>query len=178
MDGTELEQKKNVTDVIANAAKALVDTATSRLDPDAIVAKLSVVASDIRPAASSLSSKHLNASRVVGDRPDDGEITDRANHANHATAPPRNSRYVSSFFAAVPAVAETAAAADAHFTAERRDAPPTPMTKRLKKKKNDGSEPLDAGDAWRAFARGEMSGADFRLMKRRRVEWLAERRRR
>jgi hypothetical protein len=178
MDGLELEQKKNVTDVIANAAKALVDTATSRLDPGAIVAKLSVVASDIRPAASSLSSKHLNASRVVGDRPDDGEITDRANHANHATAPPRKSRYVSSFFAAVPAVAETAAAADAHFTAERRDAPPTPMTKRLKKKKNDGSEPLDAGDAWRAFARGEMSGADFRLMKRRRVEWLAERRRR
>jgi hypothetical protein len=53
------------------------------------------------------------------------------------------------------------------------------MTKHhLKKKKNDGSEPLDAANAWRAFARGEMSGADFRLMKRRRVEWLAERRRR
>ena len=182
MHGSELEQKKNVTDVIANAAKALVDTATSRLDPGAIVAKLSVVASDIRPASPSLSSKRFDGgSRVVGDRPDDGEITDRANHANHAnyaTAPPRKSRCVSSFFAAVPAVAETAAAEDAHFEAERRDAPPTPMTKRSKTKKNDGSEPLDAGDAWRAFARGEMSGADFRLMKRRRVEWLAERRRR
>ena len=180
MDGLELEQKKNVTDVIANAAKALVDTATSRLDPGAIVAKLSVVASDIRPASSSLSSKRFDGgSRVVGDRPDDGRITDETNHANHATAPPRESRCVSSFFAAVPAVAETAAAEDAHFRPERRDAPPTPMTKsHLKKKKNDGSEPLDAGDAWRAFARGEMSGADFRLMKRRRVEWLAERRRR
>jgi hypothetical protein len=58
MDGLELEQKKNVTDVIANAAKALVDTATSRLDPGAIVAKLSVVASDIRPAASRLCSRN------------------------------------------------------------------------------------------------------------------------
>mmetsp|Transcript_5717 Transcript_5717/g.24237 ORF Transcript_5717/g.24237 Transcript_5717/m.24237 type:complete len:697 (-) Transcript_5717:63-2153(-) len=179
MDGLELEQKENVTDVIANAAKALVDTATSRLDPGAIVAKLSVVASDIRPASSSLFPKRFDGgSRVVSDRPDDGEITDRANHANHATAPPRKSRYVSSFFAAVPAVAETAAAEDAHCRAERRDAPPTPMTKRSKEKKNDGSEPVDAGDAWRAFARGEMSGGDFRLMKRRRVEWLAERRRR
>jgi hypothetical protein len=155
MDGTELEQKKNVTDVIANAAKALVDTATSRLDPDAIVAKLSVVASDIRPAASSLSSKHLNASRVVGDRPDDGEITDRANHANHATAPPRKSRYVSSFFAAVPAVAETAAAADAHFTAERRDAPPTPMTKRSKEKKK---RRVRAGGRRRRVARVRAGG--------------------
>jgi len=180
MDGLELEQKKNITDVIANAAKALVDTATSRLDPGAIVAKLSVVASDIRPASKALFPKRFDASRVVGDRPDDGRNTDHANHANHAnhaTAPPR-ARCVSSFFATVPAVTETAAAEDAHFTAERRDATPTPMTKRLKKRKNDGSEPLDAGDAWRAFARGEMSGADFRLMKRRRVEWLAERRRR
>ena len=176
IDGLELEQK-NVSDAIANAAKALVDTATSRADPGAIVAKLSVVASDIRPASSSLSSKHFEASRVVGDRPDDGRITDRANHANHATAPPR-SRCVSSLFAAVPPVVETAAAEDVHFRAERRDASPTPMTKRSKKRISDGSEPLDAGDAWRAFARGEMSGADFRAMKRRRVEWLAEKRRR
>ena len=159
-------------DAVAAAAKALVETATSRADPAALVTKLSLVATDIR----TIRTRGGGGGGVT--RPDDST-------AIATTAAPRS--LVSSFFPALPAAAETAREAAPESAAARKrerganEVPPKDAadeTREGRRRRLDGSEPIDAGDAWRAFARGEMCGADFYALKRRRVEWLGERRRR
>ena len=160
------EASRVVEDAILAAAKALFETATSRLDPSALVTKLALVAMDIRTRG------------VVGNRSDDQA-------ADGSTVAPRQRSLVSSLFPSVPAVAEPAVFEPASVAVRRDrgprvDADEGGESRKERAKKNprsDGSEPVDAGDAWRAFARGEMRGADFHSMKQRRVEWLRERRR-
>ena len=169
------EASRVAEDAIVAAAKALFETATSRSDPSALVTKLALVAMDIRT------------------RGGDGSVSTIGNRFDDQTADgglivaSRHRSMVSSFFgSSVPAVHEPAVFEPASL-AVRRDGGARDVAdeggesrKEGAKKKpspSDGSEPVDAGDAWRAFARGEMRGADFHAMKQQRVEWLRERRR-
>jgi hypothetical protein len=115
---------------------------------------------------------------TIGNRLDDQT-------ADGSTVASRHRSMVSSFFPSVPAVFEPAVFEPASLAVRRdggaRDVADEGGESRKegakKKPRSDGSEPVDAGDAWRAFARGEMRGADFHAMKQQRVEWLRERRR-
>ena len=163
-----LEASHVAEDAIVAAAKALFETATSRSDPSALVTKLSLVATDIRTRG--------------GDRRKN-RFDDQT--ADGSTVASRHRSMVSSFFPSVPTVFEPAVFEPASLAVRRdggaRDVADEGGESRKegakKKPRSDGSEPVDAGDVWRAFARGEMRGADFHAMKQQRVEWLRERRR-
>ena len=165
------------------AAKALFETATSRSDPSALVTKLALVATDIKTRGGDGSAARSNAATGVG-----GNRFDDQNADGGLTVAPRHRSNISSFVPAVPAVAEPAVFEPASVAVENRHRGSRDVAdeggesrKEVAKKKrfarSDGSEPVDAGETWRAFARGEMRGADFHAMKQRRVEWLRERRR-
>ena len=175
------EASRVAEDTIVAAAKALFETATSRSDPSALVTKLALVATDIKTRGGDGSAARSNAATgVVGNRFDD------QNADGGLTVAPRHRSMVSSFFPSVPAGRTTRPASVA---VENRDGGPRDVAddngesrkessaKKKRFARSDGSEPVDAGETWRAFARGEMRGADFHAMKQRRVEWLRERRR-
>ena len=156
----ESEMPRVVEDAVAAAAKALVETATSRVDPAALLTKLSLVAMDVRTHGGG------------------GGLDDPT--AGVPTGAPRS--LVSSFFPTLAAAAETTPV-DPERAAARKPPGPKDVEKadeprERREPRFDGSEPINTADAWRAFARGEMGGADFHALKRRRVEWLEARRRR
>ena len=156
----ESETPRVVEDAVAAAAKALVETATSRIDPAALLTKLSLVAMDVRTHGSG------------------GGLDDPT--AGVPTGAPRS--LVSSFFPTLAAAAETTPVDPERAAARKRPGPKdvekADEPRERREPRFDGSEPINAADAWRAFARGEMGGADFHALKRRRVEWLEARRRR
>ena len=174
------EASRVAEDTIVAAAKALFETATSRSDPSALVTKLALVATEIKTRGGDGSAARSNAATgVVGNRFDD------QNADGGLTVAPRHRSMVSSFFPPEPAGRTTRPASVA---VENRDGGPRDVAdesvesrkevaKKIRFARSDGSEPVDAGETWRAFARGEMRGADFHAMKQRRVEWLRERRR-
>lgn len=176
------EASRVAEDTIVAAAKALFETATSRSDPSALVTKLALVATEIKTRGGDGSAARSNAATgVVGNRFDD------QNADGGLTVAPRHRSNISSFFPSVPAGRTTrpASVAVENRDGGSRDVADESVESRkevlvAKKKRfarSDGSEPVDAGETWRAFARGEMRGADFHAMKQRRVEWLRERRR-
>ena len=175
------EASRVAEDTIVAAAKALFETATSRSDPSALVTKLALVATDIKTRGGDGSAARSNAATGVGGNRFDDQTADGG-----LTVAPRHRSNISSFFPSVPAGRTTRPASVA---VENRDGGPRDVAddngesrkessaKKKRFARSDGSEPVDAGETWRAFARGEMRGADFRAMKQRRVEWLKARRR-
>jgi len=135
-------QPSALVQATASAARASFDTIAARLaNPSRFVAKLSLVALDIRPVRR-LDGRSSNP-------PDSTSFFSRARETRGFPSPLR----------AVPDSAERGRSGGEPF----RD--------------GGGAEPLEVAAVWRALARGEMRAEDVHAAKRRRVEWLAARRR-